>query len=210
MDFFDVDVSWTSLIKLSGVGGGKKLRVLYLLSQLFVFLTEANDEETGEIRQPRRFFHRICTHGYFDLGISAVIFLNVICMAMEHFNQPEVRKATTSRVLEFWGFFYNCTWLTSEFFWGMFTHGILFCLSFNWSSKLSTLLGGFFKSNFRRGLKGPLISLHLEFRIWVHHCDLEFNSFLLLSNVFSHSRKWACSWNMLITCSRLFSSWKAF
>ena len=53
-------------------------------------LSESNTEEGVEFPQPRRFFHRICTHGYFDLGISAVIVLNVICMAMEHYNQPEV------------------------------------------------------------------------------------------------------------------------
>lgn len=57
-----------------------------------LFLSESNKEEEVEFPQPRRFFHRICTHGYFDLGISAVIVLNVICMAMEHYNQPEVRN----------------------------------------------------------------------------------------------------------------------
>lgn len=51
--------------------------------------TETEREEAEEFSQPRRFFHQICTHGYFDLGISAVIVLNVICMAMEHYNQPQ-------------------------------------------------------------------------------------------------------------------------
>jgi len=51
--------------------------------------SETDSEEAEEFPQPRQFFHRICTHGYFDLGISAVIVLNVICMAMEHYNQPE-------------------------------------------------------------------------------------------------------------------------
>ena len=55
-------------------------------------LTAADKEEAEEFLQPRRFFHRICTHGYFDLGISAVIVLNVICMAMEHYNQPQVSQ----------------------------------------------------------------------------------------------------------------------
>lgn len=50
---------------------------------------EADKEEAEEFLQPRRIFHRICTHGYFDLGISAVIVLNVICMAMEHYKQPQ-------------------------------------------------------------------------------------------------------------------------
>jgi len=56
-------------------------------------LIETDSEEAEEFPQPRQFFHRICTHGYFDLGISAVIVLNVICMAMEHYNQPEVSGA---------------------------------------------------------------------------------------------------------------------
>lgn len=51
---------------------------------------ESEGEEAEEFPQPRRFFHRICTHGYFDIGISAVIVLNVICMAIEHYEQPEV------------------------------------------------------------------------------------------------------------------------
>ena len=55
-------------------------------------LTAADKEEAEEFLQPRRFFHRICTHGYFDLGISAVIVLNVICMAMEHYDQPQVSQ----------------------------------------------------------------------------------------------------------------------
>ena len=62
-------------------------------------LSESKKEETGEFPQPRRFFHRICTHGYFDLGISAVIVLNVICMAMEHYNQPEVRNRLISNLV---------------------------------------------------------------------------------------------------------------
>ena len=64
---------------------------------MFIFLTtsilatvEYEGEEAEEFPQPRRFFHRICTHGYFDIGISAVIVLNVICMAIEHYEQPEV------------------------------------------------------------------------------------------------------------------------
>lgn len=64
-----------------------------------LFLTEADRDEADDFPQPRRFFHRICTHGYFDLGISAVIFLNVICMAMEHYNQPEVSRAFIRKFL---------------------------------------------------------------------------------------------------------------
>lgn len=63
----------------------EKARVMKLQS-------EADREDAEEFPQPRRFFHRICTHGYFDLGISAVIVLNVICMAAEHYNQPEELK----------------------------------------------------------------------------------------------------------------------
>ena len=64
----------------------------------FFFSSESNKEEGEEFPQPRRFFHRICTHGYFDLGISAVIVLNVICMAMEHYNQPEVSYNLMSNI----------------------------------------------------------------------------------------------------------------
>ena len=92
-----------------------------LICHFFFPLTESNEEEGGEFPQPRRFFHRICTHGYFDLGISAVIVLNVICMAMEHYNQPEVRNLLLSNLV-----FYSlvhfdtttctCTWLTVSCF----------------------------------------------------------------------------------------------
>ena len=32
----------------------------------------------------------LVTHDYFDLAIAVVIGINVLCMAMEHYNQPEV------------------------------------------------------------------------------------------------------------------------
>lgn len=60
------------------------------LPLLFLLSVESEEEGAEEFPQPRRFFHRICTHGYFDIGISAVIVLNVICMAIEHYKQPEV------------------------------------------------------------------------------------------------------------------------
>ena len=60
------------------------------LPLLFLLSVEYEGEEAEEFPQPRRFFQRICTHGYFDIGISAVIVLNVICMAIEHYEQPKV------------------------------------------------------------------------------------------------------------------------
>ena len=32
----------------------------------------------------------LVTHDYFDLAIAVVIGVNVLCMAMEHYDQPEV------------------------------------------------------------------------------------------------------------------------
>ena len=37
----------------------------------------------------RRNMFLLVTHDYFDLGIAVVIGINVLCMAMEHYNQPE-------------------------------------------------------------------------------------------------------------------------
>ncbi|CAH3158249.1 unnamed protein product, partial [Porites evermanni] len=66
-----------------------KTIVSFFLPLLLLLSVESEGEEAEEFPQPRRFFHRICTHGYFDIGISAVIVLNVICMAIEHYEQPE-------------------------------------------------------------------------------------------------------------------------
>ncbi|EDO36844.1 predicted protein [Nematostella vectensis] len=50
----------------------------------------AEDEALSEhYPRPRKFIHAVCTHGYFDLGIAAVIALNVLCMALEHYQQPD-------------------------------------------------------------------------------------------------------------------------
>ncbi|XP_031571362.1 voltage-dependent T-type calcium channel subunit alpha-1H-like [Actinia tenebrosa] len=54
-------------------------------------IKQCEEEEalSEHFSQPRRFIHHICTHGYFDLAIAAIIGLNVICMALEHYNQPK-------------------------------------------------------------------------------------------------------------------------
>ncbi|KAM4663220.1 voltage-dependent T-type calcium channel subunit alpha-1G [Discoglossus pictus] len=44
----------------------------------------------SEYSHPRLFIHHMCTSHYLDLFITGVIGLNVITMAMEHFQQPKI------------------------------------------------------------------------------------------------------------------------
>ena len=40
--------------------------------------------------KPRLWLHTVVSSKYFDLGIAAVIGVNVITMAIEHYNMPNV------------------------------------------------------------------------------------------------------------------------
>jgi hypothetical protein len=65
---------------------------LSLIFSGFFSTSEQFEEEEAlseHFPAPRRFIHRICTHGYFDLAIAAIIGLNVVCMALEHYEQPK-------------------------------------------------------------------------------------------------------------------------
>jgi len=42
--------------------------------------------------KPRLYLHAIVTSKYFDVAISVVIGVNVITMAIEHYQMPKVRK----------------------------------------------------------------------------------------------------------------------
>lgn len=57
----------------------------------FVVLIEAQCKPYySEYSHPRLFIHQMCTSHYLDLFITGVIGLNVITMAMEHYQQPRV------------------------------------------------------------------------------------------------------------------------
>ena len=43
--------------------------------------------------KPRLWLHTVVSSKYFDLGIAAVIGVNVVTMAIEHYNMPKVISA---------------------------------------------------------------------------------------------------------------------
>lgn len=49
-----------------------------------------SDIDYGSFPSWRQKMFLLVTHDYFDLAIAVVIAINVLCMAMEHYNQPQV------------------------------------------------------------------------------------------------------------------------
>ena len=65
--------------------------ILYLRKifiQIFIFFAESFLKNYSG---SRLILYKICTHSYWHIGITIVILLNVICMAMEHYNMSTVR-----------------------------------------------------------------------------------------------------------------------
>jgi hypothetical protein len=58
--------------------------------QTFEFLCLVSDIDYEGFPPWRQKIFLLVTHDYFDLAIAVVIGINVLCMAMEHYNQPEV------------------------------------------------------------------------------------------------------------------------
>ena len=48
----------------------------------------------------RRKLHELCVHKGFEIGISSVIGLNILTMAAEHYQQPEVSFVNVAKIIK--------------------------------------------------------------------------------------------------------------
>ena len=62
---------------------------VFIIADFYVvfWFSENFYESYGPVR---RKIYNFCTSRYFELGVSAVIGINIVTMACEHYNQPEV------------------------------------------------------------------------------------------------------------------------
>jgi hypothetical protein len=68
----------------------------------------------------RLLVHHLCTSHYLDLFITGVIGLNVVTMAMEHYQQPQVRSRDEASSLEtFPGRSKDSLWVSDKC-WGLY------------------------------------------------------------------------------------------
>lgn len=74
------------------------------LSFFYSSVESVDYESFSPLRQ--KLFHLV-THDYFDLAIAVVIGVNVLCMTIEHYNQPEVSKNQRTFILFFYLFIYS-------------------------------------------------------------------------------------------------------
>jgi hypothetical protein len=66
------------------------MMVMVMMVMVMRYLSLVSDIDYEGFPRWRQKMFFLVTHDYFDLAIAVVIGVNVLCMAMEHYNQPEV------------------------------------------------------------------------------------------------------------------------